>query len=224
MDLIKRKIKIVTTTGTTTGCTGSCYVIVPYSGTGVTYNTNLLLSANATEWGFFDVIDDPLATGATGVTITPISYTVTGTTTSSRLSELRKFSTSGTLSQLYFTSTDSSSDGVNTGLTTTGVTASTYVYYLSCITYLDQVTTGTTETSFSFVSSGYSSPVFVNLPYIKNENEQNIISRPLVDNDVFIIRDENSAFENNYRLRDIGNLTELTYYAGGAHFNIVENT
>jgi hypothetical protein len=220
MEVIKRQFKIVTTTGTTTGCTGNCYVIIPYSGTGVTYNTNFLLTANNKDWGFFDTFEQ---SGATGATISAGTYTVTGTS-SSRLSELRKYSRSGTLSQLYFTSTDPSVNGVNLSLTTTGTTASTYVYYVSGITYTDNIITGTTETSFEFVSSGYSSPAFTNLPYIKNENEQNIITSPLISNDVFIIRDENSAFEKNYRLKNINNLTELTYYAGGAYFNIVENT
>lgn len=223
MEFIKRSIKIVMTTGVTTGCTGSCYVIVPYSGTGVTYNTNFMLSANTDDWGFFDTLDDPEATGATGATISAGTYTVSGET-SSRLLELRKFSTSGTLSQLYFTSINPLIDGLDTSKTVTGVTASTYVYYLGGIEYVDEVVLSDTSSTFSFESSGYTSPVFVNLPYIKDDRRQNIISPPLVDNDVFIVRDENSAFQDNYRLRDIGNLTELTYYAGGAYFNIVENT
>lgn len=223
MDIIKKQFKIVTTTGTTTGCTGNCYVIIPYSGTGVTYSLNISLNATANDWGFFEAFDNPLATGATGVTVSAGTYIVSGSS-SSRLNELRKYSTSGTLSQLYFTSTDSATDGVDTGQTTTGLTASTYVYYIGGITYIDDIISGDTTSWFMFESSGYTSPAFVNLPYIKNENELEIISKPLVDNNVFIIRDENTAFQNNYRLKNIGNLTELTYYAGGAYFNIVENT
>lgn len=224
MELIKKKFKIVTTTGATTGCTGNCYVIIPYTGTGVTYSFNISLAANNDDWGFFDVLDDPNATGATGATISAVTYTVTGTSTS-RLSELRKFSTSGSLEQLYFTSNTPTTDGVDTGLTTTGVTASTYVYYVSGITYQDDIVSGeSTVTSFSFISNGYSSPNFVNLPYIKDERKQNIVTPPETNNDVFIDRNERAGFRDNYRLRDIGNLAELTYYAGGAYFNIVENT
>ena len=108
------------------------------------------------------------------------------------------------------------------GQTVTGTTASTYVYNISGITYTDYVTSASTSTTFRFTSSGLSSPVFVNLPIIKKE--ENIVDKPNVDNDVFIIRDENTAFEKNYRLRNISNITELRYYAGGAYFNIVENT
>jgi len=247
MEVIKKKFQIVTTTGTTTGCTGNCYVIIPYSGTGVTYNFNVLLKATANDWGFFDTLSegqdlllgnitcDALSaatsgtsecdtgyTFSTGATISAGTYTVTGTS-SSRLNELRKFSTSGSLSQLYFTSTTPTSDGVDTGQTVTGTTASTYVYYISGITYQDDIVSGeSTVTTFSFESSGLTSPVFDNLPIIKKE--ENITAKPIVSSDVFIIRDENSAFEKNYRLRNINNITELQYYAGGAYFNIVENT
>lgn len=221
MEVIKKQFQIVTTTGATTGCTGNCYVIIPYSGTGVTYNFNILLKANATDWGFFDAIYDPKATGVTGATISAGTYLVTGSS-SSRLSELRKFSTSGTVAQRYFTSTGITSNGVDTGQTVTGLTASTYVYYVSGITYTDNIVSGVTTTTFSFESSGLSSSAFVNLPII--QKEENILEKPTVNSDVFIIRDENTAFEKNYRLRNISNLTELQYYAGGAYFNIIENT
>ena len=224
METIKKKIKIVTTTGTTTGCTGNCYVIVPYSGTGVTYNFNISLKANATEWGFFEAFDDPEATGATGATIPPGTYTVSGSS-SSRLNELRKFSVNGTLEQLYFISTDPVDDGVDNTLTETGTTASTYVYYIGGITYVEEQVSGETDNIyFMFESEGYNSDGFVNLPILKDESQLEIMSRPLVENNVFITRDENTAFQNNYRLRNITNLTELEYYAGGAYFNIIENT
>lgn len=224
MELIKKKIKIVTTTGTTTGCTGNCYVIIPYSGTGVTYNFNMSISAQAGDWGFFDTFYDPEATGATGATIPSGSYTVSGTS-SSRLNELRKYSTDGTLEQLYFISTDPTlEDGVDNIETVTGTTASTYVYYIGGITYVEEQVSGeTSQIYFMFESEGYNSEAFDNLPYIKNEALLEVNERPIVDNNVFITRDENTAFQNNYRLRNIGNLTELTYYAGGAYFNVVEN-
>ena len=248
MEFIQKKISIITTTGHTTGCTGNCYVIIPYSGTGITYSFNINLSANATDLGFFHALeegDDVIvgcitcdelsgvtsgtsecqtdSTFPTGVTTNGV-YLVSGSS-SSRLSEVRKFSTDGTLEQLYFISTDPVDDGVDNTETVTGLTASTYVYYVGGITYVDYEVSGeTTETYFMFESSGYSSAAFVNLPYIYYEEQGNIIEKPIVDNDVFIIRGKASAFEDNYRLKNIRNLTELTYYAGGSHFNIIENT
>ena len=145
---------------------------------------------------------------------------VTGTTKNSRLSELRKFSVSGTLSELYYTSTTPSTDGVNPLLTTT---ATTWTYYIGEITYVDNVVNQIT--SFEFDSLAYDDPNnFVDLPFIKDETKQNIIDKPEIDNNVFIIRQSLPVFQNVYRLQDIRNISELEKYAGGAKFNIVNNT
>jgi len=241
MELIKKKFLQITTTGATTGCTGNCYVIIP--DTGVTYCVNFLLTQNMNDLGFFNTITSDfyvqgnldcaaLSAATSGETVCQTSYnfptgstfpievnTITGTS-SSRLSELKKYARSGTLNKLYYTSTTPAIDGVNTGLTTTGIT---YTYYIGGITYVDNVTGGTT--TYTFTSSGYSDTNnFSNLPYIKDENLQNVIAKPLVDNNVFIIREEQQILDKNYRLRNIGNLTELTYYAGGAYYNIINNT
>lgn len=214
MELIKKKFLQITTTGATTGCTGNCYVIIP--DTGVTYCVNFLLTQNMDDLGFFNTL---VQSGTTGATFPIEVNTITGTS-SSRLNELKKYARSGTLDKLYYTSTTPATDGVNTGLTTTGIT---YTYYIGGITYVDNVTGGTT--TYTFISSGYSDTNnFSNLPYIKDENLQNVIAKPLVDNNVFIIREEQQILDKNYRLRNIGNLTELTYYAGGAYYNIINNT
>jgi hypothetical protein len=55
-------------------------------------------------------------------------------------------------------------------------------------------------------------------------NKENIISNPKIYNDVFIVRQEVSAFDGNYRLEYIRTLVDLTTYAGGNFFNIVNNT
>lgn len=148
-----------------------------------------------------------------------MSYTVTGTS-SSRLSELRKFSNSGTVEVLYFTSTNNNIDGVNVSLTATGTT---WTYYIGGITYVDDVVGGIT--SFSFESLGYDdSNNFTDEPFIKDETKQNIIDVPEIDNNVFIIRQSLPVFENIYRLQSIDTLSELEKYAGGGKFNIVNNS
>lgn len=242
MELIKKEIQRIMTTGSTTGCT-DCFVFIP--DLSVNYGVKIMLTGKNIDFGFFDTIEleDAYADGTitceqlsastsgnticqtgstfpTGATIGLTGYPVTGTTSSSRLSELRKFSVSGTLSELYFTSTDPNvADGVNELLTTTGVT---WTYYLSGITYVDDVVNNIT--TFSFTSEGYGSPAFVNLPFIKDEAKQNIIDKPEIDNNVFIIRQSLPVFQNVYRLQDIRNISELEKYAGGAKFNIINNT
>jgi len=145
---------------------------------------------------------------------------VTGVS-SSRLTELRKYTISGTLSEIYFTSTSSDSDGVNISLST----GNTIIYYIGGITYTDQTIDAITTTTFSFESLGYDdSNNFVDLPIIKDENKENIIDKPEVENDVFIIRQSIPVFENQYRFSNIRNLGELQFYAGGGFFNIISNT
>jgi hypothetical protein len=223
MEVIKKQFKLITTTASTacdSGTTGSCYIIFPDSGTTLFYNTKIMLTARDIEFGFFDVYEDDLATGVTGITISTDTFPITGVS-SSRLSELRKFTVSGTLSDLYFTSTDPTvADGVNEILTSTAVT---WTYYIGGMTYVDDVVNNVT--TFSFTSVGYDEPNnFVNLPFIKDETKQNIIDKPEIDNNVFIIRQSLPVFQNVYRLQNIANLSELEKYAGGAKFNIVNNT
>lgn len=217
MELIKKQFDLITTTASTTcdeGVVGPCYEVIP--NTGVTYNFKILLKARDIDFGFFDVV-----TGQTGVTAPslPAPVTVTGVT-SSRLSELRKFSTSGSLSDLYFTSIDPSTDGVNELLTITGVS---WTYYIGGITYFwDEVNDITT---FTFESLGYDDGNnFVNLPFIKDDAKDNIIDVPEIDNNVFIIRQSLPVYQNIYRLQSIGNLSDLEKYAGGGKFNIVTNS
>lgn len=146
--------------------------------------------------------------------------TVTGIS-SSRLVELRKYRISGDLSEIYFTSTSNVNDGVNISLSTGNI----IVYYIGGITYTDQTVGGITTTTFTFESLGYSDTNnFVDLPIIKDENKENIIDKPEVENDVFIIRQSIPVFENQYRFNNIRSFAELQFYAGGGFFNIINNT
>lgn len=204
----------------TTGDTTQGYLVPD---TGTSYNIKFLLTSTVDDWGFFDTLDDPEATGATGVTISTGVNAITGFS-SSRLSELRKWSASDELSKKYETSTDPSTDGLDLTQTISG---ETFVYYIGGITYVDEFVAEQSgyTTMFYFESSGYSDTNnFTNLPYIKDESKQNIVDRPIVGSDVFIIRESLPVFENNYRLRNISNLTDLTFYGGGNYFNIVNNS
>lgn len=142
---------------------------------------------------------------------------VTGTTNSGRLTELKKYAVGVPFTQQYVANGSVSQDGVDYANSIYGTCVT---YYIGGIKYVD--TSG--NTSFSFTAQGTSSPNFVCLPYIKNPNKEKIISNPKISNDVFIIREDLSAFDKNYRLEYITNLLDLTTYAGGKYFNIVNNT
>jgi hypothetical protein len=144
---------------------------------------------------------------------------ITGNT-ESRLIELRKYKVTNVFEQMYVSGGTLSKDGVDYSVST----SNSIVYYLGGIRYCDTITGSTSGTSYSFTSQSYGSPDFIDLPYYKNPNKENIISNPKIDDDVFIIRQESSAFENNYRLEYVKNLNDLITYAGGNYFKIVNNS
>ncbi len=215
MELIQKTVLRIMTTGTTTGCTGTCRVIIP--DTGVTYNFKLLLNQEIKNVGFFDAY--PLS-GITGTTITYIPYVVTGQCTS-RLLELRKYSVTNVFANQYFGNGSYIIDGVDYSNSISGVSV---VYFLGGIRYVDFLTGSTSGSTFSFTSLGYTNPNFINKPIYQDPNKENIISNPKISDDVFIVRQELSAFDGNYRLEFIKNLIDLETYAAGNFFNIVKNT
>lgn len=141
---------------------------------------------------------------------------VTGTS-ASRLSELRKYTVTSVFADQYIGSGSWTSDGVDYG---SSPDIDNVVYYLGSIQYND--ISGTT--TFSFTAQGTSNPIFIETPIYKDPKKDNIISNPKIDDDVFIIRQALSVQEQNYRLQYITNLVELTTYAGGNYYNIVNNT
>jgi len=148
-------------------------------------------------------------------------YIVTGTS-SSRLSELEKYTITNIFSNKYVINGSYSVDGVDISASNQN---ESIIYFIGGIRYVDVIVNGVTvKTTFNFYSKGYDSPDFINVPIYKNPNKENIISNPKILNDVFIIRQELSAFDKNYRLEFIKNLVDLTTYAGGNFFNIVNNS
>jgi len=155
---------------------------------------------------------------------------ITGTTDNSRLIELRTYSVSTGLSSQYGLSSNVNVDGVNPWLSQYTTFPYTIVYYLGGITFTDIVESVVPDiiissTTFRYEGQGISEPNFITgETYIKNPNKEKIISNPKIFDDVFIIRDNLSAFNKNYRLEYVRNLVDLTTYAGGKYFNIINNS
>lgn len=142
---------------------------------------------------------------------------ITGTTNNSRLIELKKYKVTNIFTEQYFGNGSLSTNGVDYPNSTSGVSVT---YYIDGIKYVDNVTGSTT--TFSYEPQNESN--FINKIYYKDPNKENIIGFPKISDDVFIERQQLSAFDDNYKLQFIKNLVELTTYAGGKYFKIVNNT
>jgi len=229
MELIKKKIKQIVTTGITSTCTGNCRTIIP--DLKAIYHINILLTSESQDIGFFDAYTG-ITTNNTVWTLLP---TVTGTSTS-RLSELRKYTITSDFNNQYIarisnsgTSCDCScgSSIVNDGVDYQNSSVSQcVVYYIGGIKYIDKFNScGVNNcTCFSYTPQGTNSPDFINAPIFKDPNKDNIISNPKIINDVFITRQELSAFDKNYKLEYMKSLVDIETYAAGKFFNIVKNT
>lgn len=144
---------------------------------------------------------------------------VTGTTNNSRLNELKKYSINVPFSQQFIGGGDWVIDGVDYNVSSV---IEYVIYYIGGIQYLDETLIDGVHTSFKYVAQGTNSLNFIDVPYIKSPNKSRIISSPKIYDDVFIIRNKLSAFDKNYKLEFIQNLSDLTTYAGGKYFNIVK--
>lgn len=149
---------------------------------------------------------------------------ITGSS-STRLPELRKYAITNVFEEQYFGNGSATNDGIDYSISPS---IDYVVYYLGGIRYLDEkITTGTepfTATTFSFIAKGINSPDFIHAPIYKDPKRENIISLPKINDDVFIVRQTLSVFEQNYRLEYVKNLVDLLTYAGGNYFNIIDNT
>lgn len=147
---------------------------------------------------------------------------VTGTTNNSRLNELRKYTITSIFADQYVSGGNWSTDGVDYGVSISGETV---VYFLGGIKYVDEILIDGAYTTFTYTAQGTGETKnFIYEKYIKNPNKEKIISNPKIIDDVFITRGELSAFNKNYRLEYVKNLVDLTTYAGGKYFNIINNS
>lgn len=147
---------------------------------------------------------------------------ITGTSTS-RLIELRKYVITDDFSRQYIIGGNDNTDGVDL---VNSNPASQIVYYLGGVKYIDFVSGETSGMTYNiFTPIGINNHLNFNFaPYYKNPNKEKLISNPKISSDVFIVRQNLSAFEKNYRLEYVKYLSDLTTYAGGIYFNIKNNS
>ena len=232
MEYIKKIFKLSYSTGRTDS---THYYFTPNIDT--SYNFKILLTQETCDMGFFDVYN------ASGATISNNTiYVVTGTTNSS-LNELKKSGNPIEFTNRYFTSQTPIINGVNLALSykytdntlnnpilitsligLTGVTNYKLTYYVDNITYIEYSGTTYNSVAFSFISSGYSGSDYINSQLIKDESKGNAIQSPLIDSDVFIVRQELSVFESIYNLEYVQNLYDLNTFVSGKYFKIVNNS
>lgn len=143
---------------------------------------------------------------------------ITGSS-SSRLSELRKYTVTDIFTEQYPSGGNMNSDGVDYS---NSLENEIIIYYIGGIKYTDLIIDDIISTSFIYIPTGIVD--YTDYPIYKDPNKERIIENPKISNDVFIIRQELTAFEKNFRLQYVGNLIELETYASGKVFNIVNNT
>lgn len=145
--------------------------------------------------------------------------TITGTS-KSRLNEFRKYTISSVFTEQYVTGGTWSLDGVSELQSNPD---DRYVYFIGGVRYEDNLI-GTAYTTTFMYASPDNSPDFITNNYYKNPAIEDIINMPKINNDVFIDRQELSAFDMNYKLEFIKNLVDINTYAGGNYFNIIKNS
>jgi hypothetical protein len=114
MEFIKKTIYRVMTTGHTTGCTGTCMVIIP--NTGITYQLKINLVQDARNIGFFDPYMLPPMTGITTTTTTTTGAPTTTTTTSTSTSTTTSTTTTSTSTSTTTTTTTAAPKNINMGI------------------------------------------------------------------------------------------------------------
>jgi hypothetical protein len=181
------------------------------------YNIKIGLRQEVQDMGFFDAYEPNAVVETTSFS----NVTVTGTTYS-RLNELEKYAVNSTYENKYISNGSTVSDGVDYNAS---VRNNCYVYYINGMEYIDIISNESVVcTTYSFIAQGTNSPDFISAPIFKNPDKEKIVSNPKIDDDVFIVRQEVSAFDKNYRLEFVRNLLDLETYAGGKYFNIIQNS
>jgi len=200
----------------TTGMTTNGVNIIP--DINIVYSINFLITNEGVDLGFYD---ENIVDGVIGTDLPIIAPYVVSGGSKSRLNELKKYVISNNFFEQYHLSTIITTNGVDN--TKSNVISYPYrvIYYIDSIQYTDIINSGGTGiTTYSFTGQGYNSVLFDNYSIYKDSTKENIVENPQINSDVFIDRQEVSAFNDNYKLEHINSLAQLTSYVGGKYFNI----
>ena len=146
---------------------------------------------------------------------------ITGTS-NSKLNELKKYTITTVFQKQYISGGAVNNNGVDMINSNPN---DVIIYYIDGIKYIDIISGTSSGITYNiYTPSGVTNPLnFINEPIFKNFYNSDVISNSKIKDDVFIIRQQLSVFENNYRLEFVKNLGDLLSYAGGNYFNIENN-
>ena len=159
---------------------------------------------NSYDSGKYDNVGSHLPYPYTGNTI--LSYRGLG---SSKLSELKKYGSTGYTQDLVFSAKTENN-------TTIYYTGYTFTYTINSATttlqYFD-LSDGTTVISGS--TTGFTKEEVINYMLTRNEHFLGFVEQPQVYSDVFVNRGKQGVMERNFKLGEIENTGELDIYGNG---------
>lgn len=143
--------------------------------------------------------------------------------TTSRLNELRTYRTESNISEFgdKYVKYDPDIEPKN-GYVAGSVLMGEIVYYVNDIKYKDIYD----EDGNFIITHFYLEPKEMDVNedgyLIKNNKYGNSVDKPRIYLDVFVDRNEKTAFKDNRILSDLTSLLEVTTFAGGNYFNIIK--
>lgn len=142
---------------------------------------------------------------------------ISGYTSNSKLVELRKYKITDLFIEKYFGDGSVDNNGVDYD---ESVENELVCYYINGIKYIDDIINNITY----FYYNPSVDDNFIDSEYIAKDSVLGVVGLPKINNDVFIDRQIQSAFDVNLNLEFIRSMVDLETYAGGGYYNIVNNT
>lgn len=113
-----------------------------------------------------------------------------------RLTELKKYVQTDIFSLKYISSTNKNNNGVDYRFST----ENNITYYIDNITFIDILNNNSVVTKFRYIATGLDESTSSSFKLYKDNKKENIISKPKIKNDVFIVRQQIGVFDRISRL------------------------